>query len=88
MVSQKVTVKNASGLHARPANVFVKEAIRYPGCNILFKKDGRTFVGKSLVAVLSACVKCGTEIELIADGADEETALRAMVAAVEAGLGE
>lgn len=88
MVSQKVTVKNASGLHARPANVFVKEAILHPGCNILLKKDGRTFVGKSLVSILSACVKCGTEIELIADGANEEEALCAMVAAVESGLGE
>lgn len=88
MVSQKVTVKNASGLHARPANVFVKEAIRHAGCNILFKKDGRTFISKSLITVLSACIKCGTEIELIADGVNEEEALRAMVAAVESGLGE
>ena len=41
MVSQKVTVMNASGLHARPANAFVKEAVRHAGCNILIKKDGR-----------------------------------------------
>ena len=42
MVSQKVTVMNASGLHARPANAFVKEAVRHAGCNILIKKDGKT----------------------------------------------
>ena len=67
MVSQKVTVMNASGLHARPANAFVKEAVRHAGCNILIKKDGKTYMGKSIVSVLSACVKCGTEIELVAD---------------------
>ena len=31
MVSQKVTVMNASGLHARQANAFVKEAVRHAG---------------------------------------------------------
>ena len=88
MVSQKVTVMNASGLHARPANAFVKEAVRHAGCNIFIKKDGKSFMGKSIVSVLSACVKCGTEIELVADGANEEQALQDMVAAVESGLGE
>ena len=83
MVSQKVTVMNASGLHARPANAFVKEAVRHAGCNILIKKDG-----KSIVSVLSACVKCGTEIELVADGNDEAQALQDMVSAVNSGLGE
>lgn len=88
MVSQKVTVMNASGLHARPANAFVKEAVRHVGCNILIKKDGKTYMGKSIVSVLSACVKCGTEIELVADGNDEAQALQDMVSAVNSGLGE
>ena len=69
---------NASGLHARPANAFVKEAVRHAGCNILIKKDGKTYMGKSIVSVLSACVKCGTEIELVADGNDEAQALQDM----------
>lgn len=88
MVSQIVTVKNASGLHARPANAFVKEAMRHTGCNILLKKDGKTYMGKSIVSVLSACVKCGMAVELVADGENEEQTLQDMVAAVEAGLGE
>ena len=83
MVSQKVTVMNASGLHARPANAFVKEAVRHAGCNILIKKDGKTYMGKSIVSV-----QCGTEIELVADGTDEAQALQDMVNAVNSGLGE
>ena len=76
MVSQKVTVMNASGLHARPANAFVKEAVRHAGCNILIKKDGKTYMGKSIVSVL------------VADGNDEAQALQDMVSAVNSGLGE
>jgi phosphocarrier protein len=88
MISQKVIVLNESGLHARPANVFVKEAIKHKTCTISIKKDGEIFNGKSIVSLLSACVKCGTEIELIADGEQEEEALRDMVAAVNSHLGE
>ena len=51
-------------------------------------KDGKTYMGKSIVSVLSACVKCGTEIELVADGNDEAQALQDMVSAVNSGLGE
>ena len=45
-------------------------------------------MGKSIVSVLSACVKCGTEIELVADGNDEAQALQDMASAVNSGLGE
>ena len=40
------------------------------------------------MAVLSACVKCGTTIEIFCDGEQETEALRSMVSAVESGLGE
>ena len=43
---------------------------------------------KSVLSVLGACVKSGDEIELICDGEDEEEAMKAMVEAVEDGLGE
>lgn len=88
MQTQKITVHNASGLHARPANMFVKEAVRHAGCNIFVRKNGRNYNGKSIVSVLSACIKCGTEIELVAEGENEAQALADMVAAVESGLGE
>ena len=90
MVSQIVEVKNASGLHARPANVFVKEALSHKGCKITFKKEGedRVFQARSMVSVIQAVVKCGTRIEIFAEGEDEEAALQAMVEAVASGLGE
>ncbi|MDR3289510.1 MAG: HPr family phosphocarrier protein [Peptococcaceae bacterium] len=87
MVSEIVTVTNKTGLHARPANAFIKVALAQP-CAIKIKKNDKLFNGKSIVNVLAASVKCGEEIELIAEGENEQRALDAVVAAVKSGLGE
>ena len=87
MTSQKVTVKNPTGLHLRPAGILCKEAMKYKSL-ITFTFDGGTANAKSVLSVLGACVKCGEEIELVCEGADEETALQALVSAIESGLGE
>ncbi len=42
----------------------------------------------SVLSVLGACVKCGDEIEFVCDGEDEEAALKALIGAIESGLGE
>lgn len=34
---------------------------------------------KSVISVLSACVRCGNEIEFVCEGEDEEEALAAMI---------
>ncbi len=87
MVSQKVTIKNPTGLHLRPAGILCKEAMQYKSL-ITFKFRDATANAKSVLSVLGACVKSGDEIELVCDGEDEEDALKALVAAVESGLGE
>ncbi len=87
MVSQKVTIKNPTGLHLRPAGVLCKEAMQYKSL-ITFSFRESTANAKSVLSVLGACVKCGDEIEFVCDGEDEEQALKALVAAVENGLGE
>ena len=76
------------GLEAlKPCRVLADELARTQDSDLI-KKDGKTYMGKSIVSVLSACVKCGTEIELVADGNDEAQALQDMVSAVNSGLGE
>lgn len=87
MISQKVTVKNPTGLHLRPAGILCKEAMKYKSL-ITFMFDGGTANAKSVLSVLGACVKCGDEIELVCEGTDEETALHALVTVIEGGLGE
>ena len=87
MISQKITVHNPSGLHQRPAGNLCNIAIQYQS-NISFDYQGGNANAKSVLSVLGACVKCGDEITLICEGEDEEEALKALVDAIENGLGE
>lgn len=87
MVSQKVTIKNPTGLHLRPAGILCKEAMQFKSL-ITFTFRESTANAKSVLSVLGACVKSGDEIEIHCEGADEEEALKAIVRAIESGLGE
>ncbi|HJB17206.1 MAG TPA: HPr family phosphocarrier protein [Candidatus Blautia excrementipullorum] len=87
MVSQKITITNPSGLHLRPAGNLCNEALKYKSL-ITFSFDGGTANAKSVLSVLGACVKCGDEIELVCEGADEQEAMKALVGAISSGLGE
>ena len=87
MVSEKVRVNNPSGLHLRPAGILCKEAMKYKSL-ITFQYGQGSANAKSVLSVLGACVKCGDEIELTCEGEDEEEALKALVNAIESGLGE
>ena len=87
MVSQKVTVKNPTGLHLRPAGILCKEAMQFKS-HITFRYRENTANAKSVLSVLGACIKSGDEIELVCEGEDEQEALAALVHAIENGLGE
>ena len=87
MVSQKVVIKNPTGLHLRPAGILCKTAMQYKSL-ITFTFRESTANAKSVLSVLGACVKSGDEIEINCDGEDEAEALKALVEAIESGLGE
>ena len=87
MVSQKVVIKNPTGLHLRPAGILCKEAMQFKSL-ITFKFRDNTANAKSVLSVLGACVKCGDEIGLICDGTDEQEAMEALTGAISSGLGE
>lgn len=87
MVRQKVTIKNPTGLHLRPAGNLCKEAMRFRSL-ITFQFKDNTANAKSVLSVLGACVKCGDEIEFVCEGEDEEEALNSLIQAIENGLGE
>ena len=55
---------------------------------ITFRFRENTANAKSVLSVLGACVKSGDEIELMCEGEDEEEALKALISAIESGLGE
>lgn len=87
MVQATVVIQNSAGLHARPAVNFVSTAKRFKS-RLTVRVGDRAFNGRSIAAVLSAGVTAGTSVCLEFDGEDEADALGALVAAVEAGLGE
>ena len=87
MITQKVIIKNPTGLHLRPAGNLCKVAMNYKS-HITFMYGDNSANAKSVLSVLGACVKCGDEIEIKCDGEDEADALKSLVAAIESGLGE
>ena len=91
MVSEKVIIKNPTGLHLRPAGLFCKTAMQFE-CKITLEKKTKTgdlsANAKSVLSVLGACVKSGDEITIVCEGEDENSALREMVQIVKDGLGE
>lgn len=87
MVSEKVIIKNITGLHLKPVAYFCKVATKFE-CKVMLSFEDTVADAKSVLSVLGACVRCGDEIELICEGPDEQEALDAMVKAVEDGLGE
>ena len=87
MVSKKVTLVNAQGFHMRPASVFATAMGKYSS-DVTIKYNGSDYNAKSLLNIIAACIKCGSEIELVCNGADENEALAEAVQMIESGLGE
>ena len=87
MISRSVTICNSVGLHARPATFFVQKANCFK-CSIWVEKEDCRVNAKSLLGVLSLGISNGTEITLIADGADEAAAGEGLASLVESRFGE
>ena len=82
MVSATLTVKNKTGLHARPAAMLVKLCNSFESELCIIAGDSEVDP-KSIVDLLSNGIKQGTVIELTADGPDEQNALDEIVALIE-----
>lgn len=78
MVSEKVTVHSPQGLHLRPAGDLAEFALRYRS-NIWLEFGDKQVSAKSLLGVLSLCIRQNTELNVVCQGSDEEEALAGMV---------
>ncbi len=87
MYVKDVKVQNQIGLHARPATFFIQKANEYKS-SIWVEKDERRVNAKSLLGVLSLGIVGGTDIRIIADGADEEAAVEGLISLVNSGFAE
>ncbi len=87
MVSKEVTVLNATGLHARPASMFVQTAGKFKS-NINVIKNGNTINAKSIMGIMAGGISQGTVIQVQADGPDEQEAIDALVQLINDKFGE
>lgn len=87
MVSNEVTVQNSVGLHARPATFFIQRANEFKS-SIWVEKDERRVNAKSLLGVLSLGIVKGTKINIVADGSDQEEAVKTLVDLIESNFSE
>jgi phosphocarrier protein HPr len=82
-----VVLRNATGLHARPAKIFAKAAAASPG-DVVVVKDGREVNAKSVLSVLTLDCHRGDRILIRTSGEGADQALAQLVQLVESGLGE
>ena len=87
MVSRTLTVTNPSGLHLRPAGVLSQTAMKFKS-DVIIECGEKRIVAKSVLNVMAAGIKCGTEINVICDGEDEAVALETLAQAIADGLGD
>lgn len=86
-MEKTVSIKNESGLHARPAGMFVKKAAEFKSTIEVVAK-GKNVNAKSIMGIMSLGLGKGDELTVVANGEDQESAVAALVELIESGFGE
>jgi len=68
-IRKNIIVKNKTGLHARPAALFVQSANRFESEITIIKEDQQVN-GKSIMGILMLAAEKGARITIIAEGSD------------------
>jgi phosphocarrier protein len=78
MTTETITIANRAGIHARPAAILVQTTKDFK-CGIYFEKGHDRINAKSIMGIITLGAIYGTEIKIIAEGEDEEAAVKALV---------
>lgn len=87
MLEKTVTVKNKSGIHARPASMLVREASKFKS-DIIIVKGTSELNAKSIMNVMGMGARCGDEITIKVSGEDEKLAFKEIIDLIERGFDE
>ena len=79
------TITDDLGIHARPAGLLVKEAAKFSS-KITINGNGKSADLKRLLAVMSLGIKKGAQVEITAEGDDEDAAAAAIEEFLKANL--
>ncbi len=74
MYQNKITIRNKTGLHARPASELVEFCSQFESEILLTTEEGEEINAKSIISILSGEVYQGTKLTLLVEGPDETTA--------------
>jgi phosphocarrier protein HPr len=88
MLEKQVTLTNGSGLHARPAALFVQAAARFKETSVKVSKGAKEVDAKSILGIMGLGAKQGDTLTLRADGPQEAEVVGELTALVEGGFGE
>jgi len=78
MTEQTITISNRAGVHARPAALVVQTTKNFL-CNIYLERGRDRINAKSIMGVITLGAAYGTQIKIIAEGEDEQTAVETLV---------
>ncbi len=87
VVRQTAVVRNAQGIHARPADLLAKTASRFEA-TVWIERDGEQIDATSILSWLTLAAVEGTQLDVCAQGADAEEAVAAMAELIEGGFDE
>ncbi len=91
MYSRITTVKNPTGLHARPAAELVAAAKKFKSSvkiRTITDENKAPVNAKSIIMLLALGACQGSQVEILADGEDEKEAVDAMIELIDGGFGE
>lgn len=86
IVERTVVLGSTSGLHARPAAIFVQSAQGFQ-CSITLSKNEKTVNARSILSVLTLGAEQGDRVVLHADGEDAEIAVDKLATLLEGDMG-
>lgn len=87
MKSKQLTLQIEQGMHMRPAGVLAAVAGKFP-CEVSLEIGAESINAKSIMMIMAAGIKRGTQLRVVCDGEREDEALAAVAGAIEDGLGE
>jgi phosphocarrier protein len=87
MKEVNVTITNATGLHARPAAMFVQKAGGFKS-KVKLAGNGKVADAKSILAVMGMGLAKGTVLTISAEGEDEAACVQALKELIESNFGE
>jgi len=87
MIKANISISNKLGLHARASAKLTKLAGGFKS-EIFMSRNGRRVNAKSIMGVMMLAAGMGSEVEIEANGVDEQAAFDALTALINDKFGE